>query len=224
MESNVTVMFTINLWKTVEKVTKRQERFRKITYENLRKINKNNKTKCRQKQRTKYYVWFSDRPGIELVTSCLLTFFTWRRSFDIKYFWTCQTTIWHFFKRQMTSWHFSIVTRSWPWIVRHSIMLKVTWRHFDQSAKQLVVGRTTKTFVGFCSVVVGLQWTRDKWSETPDLDVCPITEPLEHVFTVRVPFWLSYLVWSGILLIVWTAHLWICSDVIKFRRTPPSFP
>jgi len=29
------------------------------------------------------------------------------------------------------------------WIVRHSIMLKVTWRHFDQSAKQLVVGRTT---------------------------------------------------------------------------------
>jgi len=46
-------------------------------------------------------------------------------------FLTCQTT----------SWQFSIVTRSWPWIVRHSIMLKVTWRRFDQSAKQLVVGR-----------------------------------------------------------------------------------
>ena len=30
------------------------------------------------------------------------------------------------------------------WIVRHSIMLKVTWRCFDQSAKQLVLGRTTK--------------------------------------------------------------------------------
>ena len=29
------------------------------------------------------------------------------------------------------------------WIFRHSIMLKVTWRRFDQSAKQLVVGRTT---------------------------------------------------------------------------------
>jgi len=29
------------------------------------------------------------------------------------------------------------------WIVRHSIMLKVTWRRFDQSAKQLVVGRAT---------------------------------------------------------------------------------
>jgi len=31
-------------------------------------------------------------------------------------------------------------TTSW-----HSIMLKVTWRRFDQSAKQLVVGRTTTT-------------------------------------------------------------------------------
>jgi len=41
------------------------------------------------------------------------------------------------------SWHFSIVTRSWPWIVSHSIMLNVTWRRFDQSVKQLVVGQTT---------------------------------------------------------------------------------
>ena len=38
------------------------------------------------------------------------------------------------------------LTRSWPWIVRHSIMLKVTWRCFDQLAKQLVVGQTTMAY------------------------------------------------------------------------------
>ena len=86
--------------------------------------NKKNETKCKQKQHTKYYIWFSDRAGIKLVTSCLLTFFT------------CQTTCWHFSI-------VTIVTRSWPWIVRHSVMLKVTWRLFDQPAKQLVVGRMT---------------------------------------------------------------------------------
>ena len=32
---------------------------------------------------------------------------------------------------------------SQPWRVDHSIMLNVTWRHFDQSAKQLIVGHTT---------------------------------------------------------------------------------
>ena len=37
------------------------------------------------------------------------------------------------------------------WIVRHSIMLKVTWRRFDQSAKQLVVGWTTMQYVVYVS-------------------------------------------------------------------------
>ena len=31
----------------------------------------------------------------------------------------------------------------WPWSGEHMIMLNVTWRRFDQSAKQLVVGHTT---------------------------------------------------------------------------------
>ena len=35
---------------------------------------------------------------------------------------------------------------SMSWIICHSIMLIVTWRRFDQSAKQLVVGRTTNHF------------------------------------------------------------------------------
>jgi len=34
------------------------------------------------------------------------------------------------------------------WIVHHSIMLKVTWWRFEQSAKQLVVGRTTIKYDG----------------------------------------------------------------------------
>jgi len=29
------------------------------------------------------------------------------------------------------------------WRVDHSIMINVTWRHLDQSAKQLIVGHTT---------------------------------------------------------------------------------
>jgi len=33
-----------------------------------------------------------------------------------------------------------------PWRVDHSIMINVTWRHFDQSAKQLIVGHTTRLF------------------------------------------------------------------------------
>ena len=32
--------------------------------------------------------------------------------------------------------------------VQQSIMVNVTWRRFDQSAKQLIVGRTTKNFDG----------------------------------------------------------------------------
>jgi len=50
-------------------------------------------------------------------------------------------------------WH-KICQIAWPWIVRHSIMLKVTWRRFDQSAKQLVVGRTTMYYVQICVFTV----------------------------------------------------------------------
>ena len=32
-----------------------------------------------------------------------------------------------------------------PWRVDHSIMINVTWRHFDQSGKQLIVGHTTNS-------------------------------------------------------------------------------
>ena len=45
-----------------------------------------------------------------------------------------------------------------PWRVQHSIMTNVTWRRFDQSAKQLVVGHTTTAVhIGVgdaCSVVL----------------------------------------------------------------------
>jgi len=34
-----------------------------------------------------------------------------------------------------------------PWRVHHSTMMNVTWRHFDQSAKQLIVGHTTTQHV-----------------------------------------------------------------------------
>jgi len=35
-----------------------------------------------------------------------------------------------------------IMTHGRPWRVDHSIMLNVSWWHFDQSAKQLIVGHT----------------------------------------------------------------------------------
>jgi len=45
-----------------------------------------------------------------------------------------------------------IMTHSWPWRVDHMIMINVTWLHFDQSAKQLIVDRTTIYYGGtyFC--------------------------------------------------------------------------
>ena len=43
----------------------------------------------------------------------------------------------------MTNGH---VTHGRPWRADHSIMLNVTWRRFDQSAKQLIVGHTTIHF------------------------------------------------------------------------------
>ena len=36
------------------------------------------------------------------------------------------------------------MTQGRPWCIHHSIMMNVTWRHFDQSAKQLIVGHMTK--------------------------------------------------------------------------------
>ena len=55
---------------------------------------------------------------------------------DIEIWWTLG---WKFRK-----WQFIIImTHSRPWRVDHSIMINVTWRHFDQSAKQLIVGHTT---------------------------------------------------------------------------------
>jgi len=55
---------------------------------------------------------------------------------DVEIWWTLG---WKFRK-----WQFIIImTHSRPWRVDHSIMIKVTWRHFDESAKQLIVGHTT---------------------------------------------------------------------------------
>ena len=55
----------------------------------------------------------------------------------------------------MVTWLFIVImTHSWPWCVDHSIMINVTWRHFDQSAKQLIVGHTTQQYdVGNIAVV-----------------------------------------------------------------------
>ena len=44
------------------------------------------------------------------------------------------------------------MTRGRPWRVDHSIMINVTWRRFDQSAKQLIVGHTTNLDVGLTTV------------------------------------------------------------------------
>ena len=42
------------------------------------------------------------------------------------------------------TWPFiTIMTHGRPWRVDHSIVINVTWRRFDQSAKQLIVGHTT---------------------------------------------------------------------------------
>ena len=49
---------------------------------------KSKKTKCKQKQRAKYYVWFSDRAGIELVTKQLVEY--------LQHVTTCQ---------EVSSWH-----------------------------------------------------------------------------------------------------------------------
>ena len=40
-----------------------------------------------------------------------------------------------------------IMTHGRPWNGEHSIMLNVTWRRFDQSAKQLVVGHATMKYL-----------------------------------------------------------------------------
>ena len=41
-------------------------------------------------------------------------------------------------------WPFIIImTYGRPWCIDHIIMINVTWLHFDQSAKQLIVGHTT---------------------------------------------------------------------------------
>jgi len=37
-----------------------------------------------------------------------------------------------------------IMSPGWLWSGEHMIMLNVTWRRFDQSVKQLIVGHTTK--------------------------------------------------------------------------------
>jgi len=39
------------------------------------------------------------------------------------------------------------MTHGRPWNGEHSIMLNVTWRRFDQSAKQLVVGHATMKYL-----------------------------------------------------------------------------
>ena len=57
----------------------------------------------------------------------------------------------------------SIMTHGRSWRVDHSIMINVTWRHFDQSAKQLIVGHTTKYFANkrsLCSATY-VSWQRD---------------------------------------------------------------
>ena len=49
--------------------------------------------------------------------------------------------------RRFVSWPFIIImTHGRPWRVYHSIMINVTWRHFYQSVKQLVVGHAANIF------------------------------------------------------------------------------
>jgi len=46
-----------------------------------------------------------------------------------------------------------VMIHGWPWRVDHSIMMNVTWRHIDRSAKQLIVCHTTKHCVPKCPLV-----------------------------------------------------------------------
>ena len=50
-------------------------------------------------------------------------------------------TVWHHNVACVILWCHTV----WQWSIEHMIMLNVTWRRFDQSAKQLIVGRTTIT-------------------------------------------------------------------------------
>ena len=58
-----------------------------------------------------------------------------------------------------------IMTNGRPWSGEHSIMLNVTWRRFDQSVKQLVVGHATT----HCNITLisHLHWLHLNWCAKP---------------------------------------------------------
>ena len=86
-----------------------------------------------------------------------------------------------------------IMTTGWPWRVDHSIMLNITWRRFDQSAKQLVVGHATTRYV---TQWVALFFTESKCWDLINMQnvLNPVSDRSSHV-TDKCRF---FLIFSGL--------------------------
>jgi len=100
---------------------------------------------------------------------------------------------------------FHRMTHGRSWRVHHSTMMNVTWRQFDQSQKQLIVGHTT--LYTWCTLLHSSECDLQLW-RTEVKNVAWGCSPTATFSTNVYHIWLSYDQLWAVLLIGWNAVKW----------------